>query len=245
MNNTEKIDAYLRETLSEAEKNAFEAELDQNAEMAAELALQKDMEQFLRNQERRTALKDQLENMGGEFFQATTSTEKGRIVPLRRHQTLRWVIGLAATIALILLARFLLQPASLYEQYGQHPPLAMIEKSNAAQDKLAAIEHAFNQKDYSKALPLLRAYAQEKPADEQATFYLGICLLETKQYAAARSIFQELSAKQTSSFADFGQWYLALSYLKEGDEAACLKVLQEVPAESEFGEKARDLLRKL
>lgn len=242
--NTERIDRYLRGELPEADKNAFEAELSQSADLAAELALQKDMEQFLRKQDRRAALKGQLENMGSEFFQNTTPKETGRIVPLRRNQTMRWVIGLAATIALVLVARFLLFQPDLYEQYGQHPPLAMIEKSNAAQDNLAAMESAFNQKDYTKALPLLQTYVQEKPEDIQAQLYLGICLLETGEYTAARELFTSIS-KGESSFVDYGQWYLALSYLKEGNKTECRKVLQQVPAESEFAQKAQDLLKRL
>ena len=220
MNNTEKIDRYLRGELPEADRNAFEAELNQSPDLAAELALQKDMEQFLRKQDRRAALKGQLENMGSEFFQNTAPKETGRIVPLRRNQTMRWVIGLAATIALILVARFLLFQPDLYEQYGQHPPLAMIEKSNAAQDNLAAMESAFNQKDYAKALPLLQTYVQEKPEDIQAQLYLAICLLETGKYTAARNLFAPISSGE-SSFVDYGQWYLALSYLKEGNKTEC------------------------
>jgi len=243
MNNTEKIDRFLRNELPEEEKKAFEAELNQNADVAGELALQKDMEQFLRKQEKRTALKNQLNSIGPEFFQASVKPEPGRIVPLQRRQTLRWVIGLAAAIALLLVARFVFSP-SLYDQFGQHPPLAMIEKSNATQDNLAAMEAAFNQKNYTAALPLLQAYVREKPGDLQAELYLGICLLETGQYADARAVFTKISQTQ-SSFMDFGQWYLALSYLKEGDKAACRRVLLELPEESEFFQKAQDLLKQV
>lgn len=244
MNNTEKIDRYLRGDLSESEKNAFEGEVTQDAELAAELALQKDMEQFLRKQDRRAALKGQLESIGETFFQEVSQPETGRIVPLHRRPVVRWVIGLAAAIALVLMARQVFFQPNLYDQYSQYPPLAMIEKSNATQDKLAAMEAAFNQKDYTKALPLLQAYVQEKPEDLQAQLYLGICLLETGKYAAARDLFTKISSGE-SSFVDYGQWYLALSYLKEGNKAECRKVLQQVPAESEFLQKAQELLKRL
>lgn len=244
MNNTEKIDRYLRGDLPETEKSAFESQLAQDNELAAELAVQKDLEQFLRKQDRREALKSQLGNIGKDFFQEVPTQEKGRIVSLQRRPALRWAIGLAAAIALLLVARLVFFQPSLYEQYGQHPPLAMIEKSNEAQDKLAAMEAAFNQKNYAEALPLLQAYVQEKPEDLQAELYLGISLLETGQYPTARSIFSKIN-KSESSFVDYGQWYLALSYLKEGNQAECRKILQEVPVESEFAQKAQDLLKRL
>lgn len=244
MNNTERIDRYLRGELPDGEKNAFEAELGQNAELATELALQKDLEQFLRKQDRRAALQGQLKTIGKEFFQDAPTQETGRIVPLQRRPVLRWVVGLAAAIALLLVARFVFFQPSLYEQYGQHPPLAMIEKSNETQDKLAAMEAAFNQKNYAQALPLLQAYVREKPEDLQAELYLGICLMETGQYNTARSIFSKISSSE-SSYVDYGQWYLALSYLKEGNEVECRKILQAVPAESEFAQKAQNLLKRL
>lgn len=244
MDNTERIDRYLRGELPEEEKNAFEAELGQNAELATELALQKDLEQFLRKQDRRAALKGQLETIGKDFFQEAPAQETGRIVPLQRRHVLRWATGLAAAIALLLVARFVFFQPSLYDQYGQHPPLAMIEKSNEVQDQLAAMEAAFNQKNYAQALPLLQAYVREKPEDLQAELYLGICLMETGQYRAARTIFTKISGGE-SSFVDYGQWYLALSYLKEGNKEESRKILQEVPAESEFAQKAQDLLKRL
>ena len=243
MNNTERIDRFLRGDLPAEEKKALETELSQNADLASELALQKDMEVFLRKQTQRAALRDQLQAVGGEFFQPTEKAEPGRIVSLPRRQTLRWVIGIAATVTLLLVARFLLQP-NLYDQFAQHPPLAMIEKSNEAQDNLAAMEAAFNQQDYARALPLLQAYQRQKPEDLQVELYLGICWLETQQYAKANAVFQKISETE-SSFKDYGQWYLALSYLKQGNKTACRKTLQEVPAESEFAAKAQKLLKRL
>jgi tetratricopeptide (TPR) repeat protein len=243
MNNTERIDRFLRGELPEEEKKALETELSQNADLASELALQKDMEAFLRKQTQRAALRDQLQAVGGEFFQPAEKAEPGRIVSLPRRQTLRWVIGIAATVTLLLVARFLLQP-NLYDQFAQHPPLAMIEKSNEAQDNLAAMEAAFNQQDYARALPLLEAYQRQKPEDLQVELYLGICWLETQQYAKANTVFQKISQTE-SSFKDYGQWYLALSYLKQGNKTACRKILLEVPAESEFAAKAQKLLKRL
>jgi tetratricopeptide (TPR) repeat protein len=243
MNNTERIDRFLRGELPEDEKKALETELSQNADLATELALQKDMEAFLRKQTQRAALQDQLQAVGGEFFQTFEKAEPGRIISLPRRQTLRWVIGIAASIALLLVARFLLQP-NLYDQFAQHPPLAMIEKSNEVQDNLAAMEAAFNQQDYARALPLLQAYQRQKPEDLQVELYLGICWLETQQYAKANAVFQKISQTE-SSFKDYGQWYLALSYLKQGNKTACRKILLEVPAESEFAAKAQKLLKRL
>jgi len=243
MNNTERIDRFLRGELPADEKKALETELSQNADLATELALQKDMETFLRKQSQRAALRDQLRAVGGEFFQPTEKAEPGRIVSLPRRQTLRWVIGIAATVTLLLVARFLLQP-NLYDQFAQHPPLAMIEKSNEVQDNLAAMEAAFNQQDYARALPLLEAYQRQKPEDLQVELYLGICWLETQQYAKANTVFQKISQTE-SSFKDYGQWYLALSYLKQGNKTACRKILLEVPAESEFAAKAQKLLKRL
>jgi len=93
-------------------------------------------------------------------------------------------------------------------------------------------------------LPLLQAYQRQKPEDLQVELYLGICWLETQQYAKANAVFQKISETE-SSFKDYGQWYLALSYLKQGNKTACRKTLQEVPAESEFAAKAQKLLKRL
>jgi TolA-binding protein len=231
MDNTARIDRYLSGGMDAAEKQAFEAELATDAQLAEDLALQRDMDVFLRRQKQRKALQSQLEGMRG----AKTAS-----LPRRR---LLWAAAISAAAAL---AFFVLRPALFgpsYERYAQFPTLALAEKSAGAQDWSLA-ETAFNEGDYAAAAPLLEAYVAAFPADRQALLFLGICKMELDRHEEARQIFRSFSGDDPS-LKDYADWYLALSFLKTKDIEACRAALEDISPESGFYEEARGLMRRL
>ncbi len=242
MDNTERIDRYLHGAMDAAEKQAFEAEAASNTQLAEELALQRDMERFLHRRAHRDALQAQLRGMDSAYFREETPEVKLRALPRRR---LLWigVVAAAAALALFVLRPVLFGP-TLYEQYAQYPSLSLAEKSASATTDWSKAEQAFNARDYAAAEPLLRSYVESFPEDMQARLFLGICQMESDRPDDARQTFRSF-AQADASLRDYADWYLALSYLKTGDYAACRQVLEAVaPASAQYG-KAKELLEKL
>ncbi|RME08936.1 MAG: hypothetical protein D6816_05020 [Bacteroidetes bacterium] len=240
MEATKRIDKYLSGQMEADEKRAFEQELDTNKALAEELALQKDMNRFLQKRRRREALKGELDSLGSEYFGA--KAEQGRVVSMVGRR--RWALGIAATLLVLVVAWFALRP-SLYEQYAAHPPLALVEKSGADARTLAEAEQAFNKGDYRKALPILQEYVANNPDDDLVKVYLGIAKMEIGETPEAREIFSSLATSNSPEIRDFAVWNLALSFLKDGNKEACRKVLQSIPEESGYYQKAKDLLERL
>lgn len=240
MDNTERIDRYLNGRMDAEEKRAFEAELATDAQLASDLALQRDMDAMLRRKEQRAQLQAQLQGMSGSYFQA----EKGgaKIMSLTRRRLL-WAAGFAAAAALafFLVRPFLFSPA--YERYAQFPPLALAEKSGEARDWSEA-ETAFNAGNYSAAAPILEEYVKAFPNDQQALLFLGVCKMELDQHREAREIFQSFAGADPS-LKDYADWYLALSFLKTKEMAACKAALNQIPSSSNFYGEAQKLLSKL
>lgn len=240
MDNTARIDRYLSGEMDAGEKQAFEAELATNAQLAEDLATQRDMDAFLRRKAGRETLKSQLQDMSGPYFQAEKAAPKIVGIPRRR---LLWAAGLAAAAAL---AFFVLRPLLLspsYERYAQFPQLALAEKSSGTRDWSEA-ETAFNEGNYAAAEPMLEAYLEAFPGDRQAQLFLGICKMELDRHEEAREIFRGF-ADADPSLRDYAEWYLALSYLKTKDIVGCREVLKDIPASSGFYEEAGELLRRL
>jgi TolA-binding protein len=233
----ENIDRYLRGELNADERQAFDNALAQDENLAQELNFHADVERFLKKRDKRQALQANLEEIGADFFQPA------KTVPLKRNNNLRWIIGIAAVLAAVMIGRTLLRP-SLYEQYAQYPELALTEKSSSADASVGAIEAAFKAKDYAKARPLLENYLKAYPNSQQARLYAGICAIELKDYEAGRQYLQPLSEVE-GPFRDYAYWYSALSWLKEGNKAECRKTLEAMPNDSEFFSQAQDLLKKL
>ena len=239
--NTARTDRYLSGQMDTAERETFQAELASDAQLAEELALQRDMEAFLHRSEQRNALKRQLKEMGGAYFQAEKQEAKVKALPRRR---LLWIGAVAAAAALVL---FVLRPAlfgpGLFEQYAEYPRLALAEKSAGEPVVWSSAETAFNSGDYATAEKILSNYVAEHTADRQAQLFLGICRMELGSYEDARHIFAGLAAD--ADFADHAGWFTALSHLKAGDKAACRDALGKIATASRFYTQAQDLLGKL
>ncbi|MBX2928664.1 MAG: tetratricopeptide repeat protein [Saprospiraceae bacterium] len=242
MDNTDRIDRYLTGTMDPAEKQAFEAEMAADAQLAEDLTLQRDMGAFLRRREHRNALQAQLRDIGRAHFQP--EKKEAKTVSISRRRIL-WIGAMAAAAGLALfLLRPLLFPPSLFDQYAEYPALALAQKSSAGPADWSAAEQAFNSEDYTTAEPVLEQYLAAYPTDMQAQLYLGICKMELDKHTEARQIFGAL-AQSGESFKDYAQWYLALSYLKSGDTAATQKTLDEIPDSSPFYKKAKELAARL
>ncbi|MBK7872377.1 MAG: tetratricopeptide repeat protein [Saprospiraceae bacterium] len=242
MDNLERIDRYLSGEMDASEKQAFDAEVAANPQLAEELALQRDMNTFLRGKDRRDALQNQLKNIGGDYFK--TVEESAKIVQMPRRR-LRWMIAAsaAAVIVTLIVWQFLFSP-SLYDQYATYAPLALAEKSATTITDWSQTESAFNSGDYRTAEAQLTQYLTENPNDQLARLYLGICKMELNQLAEAQQIFQSFEDAD-ASIKDYADWYLALSYLKAKDEESCRRILQRITPASSLYEQANSLLSKL
>lgn len=242
MDNTARIDRYLTGAMDPAERQAFEAEMTADAQLAEDVTLQRDMGAFLRRREHRSALQAQLKDIGRAHFQPEKKETK--TVSMSRRRIL-WIGAMAAAAGLALfLLRPLLFPPDLYDRYAEFPALALAQKSSAGPADWSAAETAFNSGNYAAAEAPLEQYLAAFPADMQAQLYLGICKMELDKHAEARQIFGAL-AQSGESFKDYAQWYLALSYLKSGDAAATQKTLDEIPDSSPFYKKAKELAARL
>ncbi|MDZ4679425.1 MAG: hypothetical protein SH848_01595 [Saprospiraceae bacterium] len=241
MDNTERIDRYLNGEMDTAEKQQFEQELADDAQLAKDLAVQRDMAHFLQHQTQKSALQKQLQGIGGEYFKIQQAS--GKIIPMPRRR----LIGIASAVAaaaviLLLLWQFWSVP-SLFDEFAQHPPLALSEKSGGATN-WAETEVAFQSGDYAKAETQLVQYTDQFPNDRQARLYLGICKMELDKSAEARLIFQDFAGAE-ASLKDFADWYLALNELKSGNDAACRTALQTIEPASSFFDRAQLLLTRL
>ena len=239
------IEQYLDGQLSEEARTVFEARLASEKDLAEALTLRREMNRHLMRRDRRIELKQTLAELADEHFEeVATSHPEAKIVPMRGR---RW-LAYAASIAILAIIAFSLYYSlrpGLYNQYAQHPPLALTQLSSQAETLGPQAEQAFNQKDYEQAFRLLEQYLEAKEQEDPlAHLYLGISALETERYEEAIQTFSILST-QTGQWQDYGQWYLALTYLKMGDKTACRAELSEISEASEWFGKAQELLEKL
>jgi tetratricopeptide (TPR) repeat protein len=239
MNVQENIERYLHGRMNPEEKKAFEEEMTHDSNLAEDVTFQAQVTRYVKKNAKREALQGSLADIGADFFQDAPAKPLKTI----HRRNFSWLILAAAVVALLLVARVMLRP-SLYEQYANYPELSLTEKAVDGEVGIEEIETAFNSKDFTKAQSLLEQYSQAHPNDAQARLYIGLCAIELQQYARARAVLEPL-AQEEGPFRDYAYWYAALSWLKQGNKAACREALKSLPEDSEFWEKSRALLKKL
>lgn len=166
-------------------------------------------------------------------------------------KTISWYrrpLAIAASIGLLIVAGIVaylnINQTSLYQQYAEHPRLAITQMSSDGSYDLSKAETAFNTGDYTTARTELTSYLTTNPNDTLALFYQGIGFLELNEFPEALRIFTTIGNGQ-SDFQALGQWYLALTYLKQEDEVRTQQILQEITVDSEKYNDAQALLKKL
>ncbi|MFZ2901174.1 MAG: tetratricopeptide repeat protein [Saprospiraceae bacterium] len=233
------FEAYIDGELNPEERQVFEKQLLADPQLKKQFdefaAMRKRYQDGFAGEAAEAKLKDSLENLGKEFFPPSQKQK-----PSRRIWLLAPVLAAACALALLLFYR----PKDLFRQYYQPPLAAFTEKGSAAAGLYQQAEQAFNAGDFVRAGQFFDTILAENPGDLQASFYRGLCHLETGDPAAARGMLEPL-AQGPSAFAEDARWFLALSYLREKDYGACLAELDQIPEGSRWSARVAELKDKI
>ena len=216
------IDQYLQKELGNDEQQAFKQRLKEDNAFAKAYKESRQMTNYLQASLKQPALEEELAHLGKQYFKNET-TSKAKLV---RMPMLRIGLAIAAAIALLVVVWNPFNSGGLYVQFAQHPSLALVEKS-ASSELIQKAEKAYTSGQYEAAYLALSEVLKSEPNNVQAKLALGISALETDRIEKAQSIFGEL-ANGSSSLKTYGNWYLALSYIKQGENEKAKPFLEKI-----------------
>ncbi len=240
----DQIDKYLSGDLNAQELQAFEERLQTDSKFAEEVRLRQDMNNYLINKDKKEAFKNQLDEIGDDFFE---EKPEARIKPIGKssNNLSRWLKVVAAVAAVAVIVYLLAPSPDLYKEFAQHQPIQLTEKSSDQSALITETEKNFNAGNYTQALQTADRLLAIQSDDLQVQMVKSICLIETKQTQGARGILQPI-AEGASAHKIEAQWYLALSWLKEKDVEKTKLALEEIEnTDPFFYKKAQRLLSKL
>ncbi len=247
-----RIEDYLDDLLSPADRAAFEAEISANPELAA------DVEQVRQARERlarqwtqqadNTALTKTLQAIGQQHF-SSTATPAPALTATRSASPGRWWLAAAAVAAAALIVWLAWPkpelPTRLYAEYRRFPEAGFTLKGseNAAQS-LQSAANFFNQKNYAAALDAFQQYFSTGPDNPEARLFAGLCQLELGKTGEAESTFATLRGS-SNAWADEAAWYLALTYLRSKNLEQCAAALRYIQPGQPHADEAGRLLSRL
>lgn len=242
----ERIDQYHAGELSIGEREGFERELGNDAELrqAEELyrlslsALDYGVEENLRKDLKKWSAEDK------------RATGGGRIVSMRR---MVFVLGAAAAVALLVFfALPFLMPApsadQLFTAYYQAPSESSMRGGSVPQNALTAAKKALAEESYADAVEDFARIPVGDPLYVEAQYYLGHALLGLNNPGGAQKAFEVAANSNEVKFKEKGEWNYLLACLKADHwDVACESKLKTI-AQNEnhsFVVQAREMLKKM
>lgn len=234
--NEELLVDYLDGRMSAEEKILFEQRLKQDETLLAALEEYKTIGEDLRAIDRNNTI-DDVAQWEKEYLDSHHKESNTRF-------SLKHLLAIAAMFTILAVAaiNFLKTPnyASLFqENYSPYEDM-VTQRGNSEDSRMQNAMNLYNRGMYAKAAPLF-----EGAENSLAPLYQGICYLETESYSQAEIAFkQALSNERTREQA---QWYLALTFLRDGQRQQSMREFQEIIDNKGHykHDKALDILRTL
>lgn len=236
----ELIDKFLLQSLNDYEQKEFE-QLIKDTDFQAEVLFREDL-LVATQTEGRTQLKARLTAL--EQNATMQNTKEAKRISMFR-------VSLAAAAILLIgifMLRFLfiqnIDKETIVAQYFEPYPniIAPLHRGEAATDSLSLAMSFYENKDYNKAIVMLKQLKQQDETD----FYIAQMLLFSKQYAEANNYFEILS-RHDNRFKAAAEWYAALSNLALGKNDLVKQQLSTIAQNKNhlFYAKAKELMDKL
>ncbi|GAA0716048.1 hypothetical protein GCM10009430_11320 [Aquimarina litoralis] len=254
------IERFLRNKLSEEERNDFLDKITIDLDLREKFLLEKQLFETLNEKEWSYASKintTEVEEYATLFrdnsdrlkhvIQKATTTQK-RKVKIRR---LTFFSAVAAAVIFAVLINFYPQDESftideIYANYNTDElPSLVTRNSKEVQKDLTLAERNFKNKNYKEALLYVDRLLKVDTENSTLYLYKAISLTETGEFAMSEASL-DIFIHSDLVDSEKGYWYKALLYLKAKDLEKCEQILQIIIKNSYFNDqKAKRLLKDL
>jgi TolA-binding protein len=214
----EKIEAYLDGTINRSQ-------LEEAAGGTKTDVLEEQI-QWFRNA--RTAieaagLKEQLQDV---LPQAQQPEAK-----VRRLGTARWIMGIAASILVLVVAFWIFNQDStpaLYAEYEYIDPGLPVLMSQSEEHLLYDAFTYYGEGNYSESAKKFGLLQEEYNGSDTVSFYLGASLLYEGKAQQAKTAFEKLLKKPESEYYQRAEWMMVLTALRENDQEEAASLLTPI-----------------
>jgi tetratricopeptide (TPR) repeat protein len=248
MEQYELIENYLSNALTPEQKQAFELQLQNDAQLAEEVAIYKAINGTMQTNvvSNEVAFKENLQPLQNEYF-GNTALQKNDVVKTKGK--VRMMIFAALSAAAILVVVFTLVPMgsskksaeTLYAEYAIHENVENITRGSETKTTLQLAIDLYNVRNYTAAIPI---FEKVKDSSAEAMLLLGISYMQTNNFTNAHSCFDNI-LKGKSIFIEKAIWNKALAYLKNKDLANCKVQLNKLLLSETYKKNANTILKNL
>jgi TolA-binding protein len=239
------IERYNAGEMSEAEKQWFIKELEDNEKLRHEVNLRKRTDKILKNQDI-ISLRNKLSEIENQ--------RKDPKRPLKNPKKTAFIKYAAVFAGLMLIGSITLFSSKnlnnekimkLYYRTYEPPTNQRSAQSGADADFALALEF-YNTHDYEKAAVLFNKVLENKPNDMQTVLLKGVSNFEEKKYPDAKESFGKVIDDKDNLYIDQAQWYLAFCYLNTDETDKAKQLFKSIAKEDGiYKNDAKKIIRGL
>ena len=245
----ELIDEKLSGELSGESLEAFDMDLEKDAELMAEFELHKEVDEAIQESEV-IELRKKL-----ELVHDLTQNKKqpGLLRTILRHKLSR--IAAASFVVLLLitsLSLYFLRPDgnmsndSLFKIYYQPDAALLIRGTNSQNATLIQAFQMYENKEYNNALSLFSEVLDKDSENIPVQFYSGISNIELGQYQEALHPFNFIMDHKQNLYVERAEWYTALCFLKVNENENAVDLFRKISlSNSSYKDKAHEILKSI
>lgn len=239
------FESYLSEELSQEEVIAFDSRLKTDSEFAEAFNAYKNLSSFLEHkfehEDASNAFQKNLKSISETHFNEdeTVSELKGT------GKTFQFYKYAIAACVVVLFGIFTFNQFSnpSYSDFSNYDAVSLTVRGEN-DDLLKTAENAFNTKDFASAEVAFKQLIVKDDSNAEIKLYSAISNIELNNFASAEVLLKDLK-NGNSAFKNKATWFLALSKLKQDDNAACIAILKTIPEDAENYKQAQKLIDKL
>ena len=239
------IEEFISGSLEGEELELFQAELNENTDLKAEVSLRRNVDAAIGEKEI-FALRDKLKHVQQEV----KNKEIKSLIPDTKIQHMNWWrAGVAVVVVLFAISGLFKNEFGTidqtYNKYYQQPEWAPQRSVTADLGFLQQANNYFIDGEYEKALLLYDKAIEEKEEKFVFQFYKAASLQNLERFEAAIPEYSKVIKHGDNMFVEEAEWYRALCYLKlEQKDAAQKHLLAIINRKGYYAEDAKAILRK-
>lgn len=242
-NVTEKqIEDYIAGELEGEDLEVFKTELNENAGLKAELALRKNVDKAIGENDV-LMFRDRLQDVKKDV----ESKEIKSFIPDTKVQHIHWWRAGVAVVVLLVAFTGLLRnnTGNIYEKYYQAPEWAPQRSVAADLGILQKANSCFVNGEYEEALVLYDKAIKENNEKFVFQFYKAASLQNMERFDEAIPEYSRVIKHGDNMFVEEAEWYRALCYVKLGKkDSAREQLLAIINRNGYYASDAKAVLRK-
>lgn len=254
----EVIEAYLTNELSTDDRALFDADMQADAELRAEVDRQRDLRLGLRA----LGIERALERAKARHQATASSVEESTVVrPLVRPLTTWRYWAAAASVVLVLGVGYYTyqqqadrrDEIAYADSFGPAPSDQLMKDfpsgafASPVRPQLADAFRNYKAGRYDRVIAQLRTLPADKQTAPYKNYFLGLSYLANRQPADAIPLLSNARTGPALVLRQKATWFLALAYVKNGQKKKALPMLKQISADKAhpFNALAQRVLQKI